>query len=58
MLVFSGTTATPVRVVSVFLLVLGIMMVVEAARSLSKPNVDPEEVILRSDLPSPAVAGD
>jgi carbon starvation protein len=56
MLVFSGSTATPVRTVSVFLLVLGILMVVEAFRSLGKPNVPPEEVVLRSDLGSPAMA--
>jgi carbon starvation protein len=56
MLVFSGSTATPVRTVSVFLLVLGIMMVVEAVRSLSKPDVPPESVVLRSELGSPAVA--
>jgi carbon starvation protein len=59
MLVFSSTTATPVRTVSAFLLVLGIMMVIEAFRSLAKPNVPPEEVIFRSDLASPApAAGD
>jgi hypothetical protein len=56
MLVFSGSTATPVRTVAVFLLLLGIMMVVEAVRSLSKPRVSPEEVILRADLPEAAVA--
>jgi len=56
MLVFSGATATPVRTVSVFLLVLGLLMVVEAFRALGKPNVPREEVILRSDLGSPAVA--
>ncbi len=56
MLVFSGSTATPVRTVSVFLLILGLLMVVEAFRSLGKPNVPPEEVVLRSDLGSPAMA--
>ena len=56
MLTFSGTTAMPVRTVSAFLLVLGIMMVVEAFRSLAKPNVPPEEVIFRSELRSPAAA--
>jgi carbon starvation protein len=56
MLVFSGATATPVRVVAVFLLVLGILMVIEAFRSLGKPNVPPEEVVFRSDLGSAAVA--
>jgi len=56
LLISSGATATPVRVVSVFLLVLGIMMVVEAFRSLGKPNVPPEDVILRSELTSPAMA--
>ena len=39
--------------------ILGIMMVVEAFRSLGKPNVPPEEVIFRSDLePAAAAAGD
>jgi carbon starvation protein len=56
MLSFSGSTALPVRIVSVFLLALGIMMVVEAFRSLGKPNVPPEEVLLRSELGMPAVA--
>jgi hypothetical protein len=56
MLSFSGSTALPVRTVSAFLLVLGIMMVVEAVRSLGKPNVEPEEVILRSDLGSRVMA--
>ena len=56
MLSFSGSTAPPVRVVSVFLLVLGVMMVIEAVRSLGKPNVPPEEVIFRSELGSPAMA--
>jgi carbon starvation protein len=55
-LVFSAGTATPVRTIAVFLLVLGILMVVEAFRSLAKPNVPPEEVILRSDLESAAPA--
>jgi carbon starvation protein len=55
-LVFSAGTATPVRTIAVFLLVLGILMVVEAFRSLAKPNVPPEEVILRSELESPAPA--
>jgi carbon starvation protein len=59
LLVFSGATAMPVRTVAVFLLVLGLMMVVEAFRSLAKPNLPPEEVVLRSELGSPAVvAGD
>jgi carbon starvation protein len=56
MLVFSPNTATPVRWVSAFLLVLGLMMAVEAFRSLGKPDVPPEEVVLRSDLVSPAAA--
>jgi carbon starvation protein len=56
MLVFSGSTATPVRTVSVFLLILGILMVIEAFRSLGKPNVPPEEVVLRSEMGSPAMA--
>ena len=56
MLVFSPTTAAPVRTVSAFLLVLGIMMVVEAFRSLRKPNVPPEDVVLRSELGTPAAA--
>jgi len=32
------------------------MMVIEAFRSLGRPNVSPEEVIFRSDLGSPAMA--
>jgi carbon starvation protein len=55
-LVFSSSTATPVRTVAVFLLALGIMMVVEAVRSLGKPNVDREEVVLRSEMGTPAMA--
>jgi len=55
MLALSGSTATPVRWVSVFLFVLGILMVVEAYRSLGKPNVPPEEVIFRADLGKPAM---
>ena len=59
MLSFSGTTATPVRAISGFLLVLGVLMVVEAFRSLRKPNVPPEEVLFRSQVGAPAaVAGD
>jgi carbon starvation protein len=50
MLILSGTTATPVRVISAFLFVLGAHMVMEAFRSLRKPNVPPEDVVLRSDL--------
>jgi gamma-glutamyltranspeptidase / glutathione hydrolase len=50
LLVSSPATATPVRVISGFLLVLGVMMVVEAFRSLRKPDVPPEKIILRSDL--------
>jgi len=56
MLVFSASTATPVRVVSAFLLVLGLMMVVEAFRSLGKPNVPPEEVVFRSEMGATAAA--
>jgi hypothetical protein len=40
----------------VFLFILGIMMVVEAFRSLGKPNVPPEEVVFRSELRNPAMA--
>jgi carbon starvation protein len=58
MLVFSGSTALPVRTVSAFLLVLGIMMVVEAFRVLGKPGVPPEKVLFRSEVRSPAAAGD
>jgi gamma-glutamyltranspeptidase / glutathione hydrolase len=50
LLVSSPATATPVRVISGILLVLGVMMVVEAFRSLRKPSVPPEKIILRSDL--------
>jgi carbon starvation protein len=55
-LVLSGSTAAPVRIIAGLLLALGIMMVVEAFRSLGRPNVDPEEVIFRSDIGSPAMA--
>jgi carbon starvation protein len=55
-LVLSGSTATPVRIIAVFLLALGLMMVVEAFRSLGRPNVSPEKVIFRSDLGTPAMA--
>jgi len=59
MLTFSGATAAPVRTVSALLLVLGTMMVVEAARSLLKPNVPPEKLVFRSDVVKPAtVTGD
>lgn len=56
MLIFSTTTATPVRVISGFLFILGVLMVVEAFRSLRKPNVPPEEILFRSDPGSPAMA--
>jgi len=56
MLVFSGTTAVPVRAISFFLFVLGVLMVVEAFRSLVKPNVPPEKVILRSEGVEAALA--
>jgi len=56
MLTFSSATAAPVRTVSALLLVLGIMMVVEAIRSLGKPDLPPEKVVLRSDLGSPVAA--
>ena len=56
MLIFSTTTATPVRVISVFLFGLGVLMVVEAFRSLRKPNVPPEEIHFRPDPGSPAMA--
>jgi carbon starvation protein len=56
MLVFAASTAMPVRVVSAFLLVLGIMMVVEAFRSLGKPNVPPEEMVFRSEMGAAAAA--
>jgi carbon starvation protein len=49
MLVVSPTTATIVRAISFFLFVLGALMVVEAFRSLGKPNVPPEEVLFRSE---------
>ncbi len=59
MLILSGTTATPVRVISAFLFVLGALMVVEAFRSLNKPNVPPEDVLLRSEVGGMApAAGD
>jgi carbon starvation protein len=56
MLVVSPTTATVVRGISLFLFVLGALMVVEAFRSLRKPNVPPEKLVFRSDLGEPAVA--
>jgi len=55
-LILSSTTATPVRAISVFLFVLGLLMVVEAFRSLRKPNVPPEEVLFRSEAGAPVVA--
>lgn len=56
MLILSTTTATPVRGISVFLFVLGTLMVVEAFRSLRKPNVPPEEVRVRSAVGAQALA--
>ena len=56
MLVVSATTAAPVRLISAVLFVLGFLMVVEAFRSLRKPNVPPEKVLLRSQTPAPAPA--
>jgi carbon starvation protein len=59
LLIFSSTTATPVRAISVFLFGLGVLMVIEAFRSLRKPNVPPEEIHFRTDGATPAmVAGD
>ena len=56
MLILSSTTATPVRAISAFLFILGLSMVVEAFRSLRKPNVPPEEVLFRSEAGTPVVA--
>jgi hypothetical protein len=56
MLVLSNTTALVVRAISFFLFVLGALMVVEAVRSLGKPNVPPERVILRSEGVDAALA--
>lgn len=50
MLVAQDTTATPVRVISLFLFVLGGMMVVEAVRALRKPDLPPEPILLRSGV--------
>jgi carbon starvation protein len=59
LLIFSSTTATPVRAISVFLFGLGVLMVIEAFRSLRKPNVPPEEIHFRTDGATPAmVTGD
>ncbi len=58
MLVVSHTSATLVKGISLSLFFLGLMMVVEAGRALRKPDVEPEEVIFRSELGAPAVAGD
>jgi len=56
MLVISGTTATAVRVISAFLFVLGTLMVMEAFRSLKKPDVSPEKILFRSEAGVPAAA--
>ena len=56
MLVISGTTATAVRVISAFLFVLGTLMVMEAFRSLKKPDVPPEKILFRSEAGVPAAA--
>jgi carbon starvation protein len=56
MLAVSRNTATPVRAISTFLFILGFLMVVEAFRSLRKPNVPPEEVRFRSEGGAPAMA--
>ena len=58
LLASSSATALPVRLISGFLLVLGVMMVVEAFRALRKPDVSPEKIIFRSDLArmAPAVS--
>ena len=58
MLILSPSTATPVRTIAVLLLALGLMMVVEAVRSLGKPALPPEEVILRSELEGAGATGD
>ncbi len=58
MLIFSPSTAAPVRTIAVFLLVLGLMMVVEAARSIGKPALPPEKVVLRSELETAGATAD
>jgi len=58
MLSLSATTATPVRAISFFLFVLGSLMVIEAFRSLRKPNVPPEKLVFRSGAPAAMAAGD
>ncbi len=59
MLILSSNTATPVRVISAFLFVLGALMVMEAFRSLKKPDVPPERIVMRSEVgPVAAAAGD
>ncbi|MGM0669894.1 MAG: carbon starvation CstA family protein [Gemmatimonadota bacterium] len=59
MLILSSNTATPVRVISAFLFVLGALMVMEAFRSLKKPDVPPERIVMRSEVgPAAAAAGD
>jgi carbon starvation protein len=55
-LIYRPETATLVRTIAILLFALGSIMVVEAARSLRKPNVPPEPVVLKSELGTPAVA--
>jgi carbon starvation protein len=58
-LIYRPETTFAVRSIAILLFALGSIMVVEATRSLKKPNVPPEEVLLRSEMPTPAVsAGD
>jgi carbon starvation protein len=55
MLVRTPSTAAPVRVISAFLFVLGLLMAVEAVRALRKPNVPPEKVVWKAGAePAPA----
>ena len=56
MLMIGSSTAGPVRVIAIFLFVLGAMMVVEAFRALRKPDVPPEPIVLRSELADAAPA--
>ncbi len=57
LLVTSPATATPVRVIAWFLLILAVVVVWEALRAFRMPEVPREKVVLRSDPTSPVPAG-
>jgi carbon starvation protein len=58
MLILSSSTAMVVRGIALFLSTLGVLMVMEAWRSLRKPNVERETVVFRSELDTATAAGD